>query len=64
MGAASGGWSAVGMGAAGEYVRYQSERNRRMFQNKNRQPREVAFLCKEDFDQFGMTTASGDGVSS
>jgi len=64
MGAASGGWSAVGMGAAGEYVRYQSERNRRMFQNKNRQPREVAFLCKEDFDQFGMATASEDGVSS
>jgi len=28
------------------------ETNRRTFQNKSLQPREVAFLCKEDFDQW------------
>lgn len=28
------------------------ERNRRTFQNKSLQPKEVAFLCKEEFDQY------------
>jgi hypothetical protein len=28
------------------------ERNRRTFQNKSLQAREVAFLCKEEVDQF------------
>jgi hypothetical protein len=34
------------------------ERNRRTFQSKNLQPREVAFLCKEEFDHFQLATRS------
>ena len=32
------------------------ERNRRTFQNKSLQAREVAFLCKEEVDQFQWAT--------
>ena len=39
------------------------ERNKRTFQNKRLQPREVAFLCKEEFDQYqwasGVNVANG-----
>jgi hypothetical protein len=34
----------------------RKERNRRTFQNKSLQPREVAFLCKEEFDQYLLAT--------
>jgi hypothetical protein len=39
------------------------ERNRRTFQNKSLQPREVAFLCKEEFDQFQLTTRPDVGAN-
>jgi hypothetical protein len=32
------------------------ERNRRTFQNKSMQPRQVALLCKEDIEQFQLAT--------
>lgn len=34
------------------------ERNRRTFQNISLQPREVAFLCKEEFDQYALAKTS------
>ena len=38
------------------------ERNRRIFQNKSLQPREVAFLCKEEFDQFQRANIPSSSV--
>jgi hypothetical protein len=32
------------------------ERNKRTFQNKSFQAREVAFLCKEEIDQYQWAT--------
>ena len=32
------------------------ERNRRTFQNKTLQPRQVALLCKEDIEQYQLAT--------
>jgi len=34
------------------------ERNTRIFQNISLQPSEVAFLCKDEFDQFQWVTCS------
>jgi hypothetical protein len=40
------------------------ERNRRTFENKSLQAREVAFLCKEDFDQFERSSRANGGSTS
>jgi hypothetical protein len=37
------------------------ERNRRTFQNKLLQPRQVALLCKEDIQQYQLATRSNEG---
>ena len=34
------------------------ERNRRIFQNKSLQPRQVALLCKEEIEQYQLTTGN------